>query len=98
MSKQRYTISQGFPSLGDPCERHADSNEEAELVAVRLRREISDYVASLPVPIDENDETYTYGNENMAWELARKASLDCVYGEEAGFIVADAAVEITQNL
>lgn len=106
-TKQKFTVSQTFESLGDPCPEVFTNIEEAEEAAEVFRKEIASMVSGWEVPrVRYHSDTGGCSNEIAAWEKAQDiANVEyedgeltdegpTEWGDEVGAYIANLAVTI----
>jgi len=103
---KKFTVSQTFETIGDPCPEVFTNLEDAEKAAEVFRNEIASMVSGWEVPASENLDRTGCSNEIAAWEKAQDiANVEYVDGEltdesptewgaEVGAYIANLAVTI----
>jgi hypothetical protein len=94
-SMKKYTVSQTFETLGQPCPEMFDTLAEAESAAEKMKAWITEWVASMDNDPIEGETGFA--NEIEAWREACRISAGApTIGEEAGRYIADLAVSIEE--
>lgn len=106
----KFTVSQTFETLGDPCAESFETREEAEAAAVAMRRDIAAMVAKWETPSERPTRKTGFTAELGAWNEALEiagvaydadtstvtADSPMVYGIEAGEHIANLSVMIEE--
>jgi hypothetical protein len=105
-----YTVSQNLETLGDPCETTYETLAEAEAAAETLKRTLAEWIANLGTPDYRNPCPSGCSSDINAWRDAEDAAgikydddgnrtpeSPRQYGLDAGWVVANAAVQIEEN-
>jgi len=92
---KKYTVSQTFETLGQPCPETFDTLAEAEAAAEETKAWIADWVASMDN--DPIEGECGFANEIDAWRQAQHLAGDATtLGAAAGKFIADLAVSIEE--